>query len=280
MNIEQLIPPEELVYAIGGNYEAIGREFFGHFVNLGGLQPTDRVLDVGCGSGRMALPLTQYLTDTGGYEGFDIMPKCIAWCQTRITPHFPHFHFQLADVYNLYYNPTGRSRACDYRFPYEDESFDFVFLTSVFTHMLPDDLENYFYEIARVLKVGGRCVITYFLLNAESERLQRARRGPMRFKYRRGVYRTTTPSKPEDAVCYNEPHILELYPRYGLSFDKVHYGNWSERPDSLTFQDLIAATKTRRLSASERPQFPTQPPPEKVSRLGRWARAIQARLAS
>ena len=41
---------------------------------------------------------------------------------------------------------------------------DVAFLTSVFTHMLPEDVEHYLDELARVLKPGGRTLITWFLL--------------------------------------------------------------------------------------------------------------------
>jgi len=49
-----------------GDFTAIGLEFLRHFIGIGGLEPNERVLDVGCGIGRMAIPLTRYL----GAEGF------------------------------------------------------------------------------------------------------------------------------------------------------------------------------------------------------------------
>lgn len=95
-----------------------------------------------------------------------------------------HFHFQHSNVYNKYYNPHGKVRAQDFQFPFDDESLDFVFLTSVFTHMLPSDLENYLSEISRVLKTGGKCLITFFILNEESESLVRSGRSTLDFRYK------------------------------------------------------------------------------------------------
>lgn len=126
------------------------------------------MLDVGCGSGRMALPLTGYLNSEGRYAGFDISQKAIAWCQEHITSAHPNFQFEVSDIYNSLYNPKGKYQSLDFRFPYPDASFDVVFLTSVFTHMFPPDVEHYLDEISRVLKPGGRCLCTYFLLNDES----------------------------------------------------------------------------------------------------------------
>ena len=120
------------------------------------------MLDIGCGIGRMAVPLTRYLNEQGSYEGFDIVAEGIDWCTKKITPKYPRFSFHLADVYSQKYNPEGTFSASEYPFPFKDESFDLVFLTSVFTHMLPPDVENYMKEISRVLKRNGSCLITFF----------------------------------------------------------------------------------------------------------------------
>jgi hypothetical protein len=69
----------------------------------------------------------------GSYDGFDVVPSGVAWCQATITSRHPHFRFQHVDIYNKTY----------FRLPYADNTFDFAFLAPVFTHILPDDIENY-----------------------------------------------------------------------------------------------------------------------------------------
>jgi SAM-dependent methyltransferase len=155
---DRLTPPRRLDFVGHSDFAATGDEFMAHFVELGGLQPHERVLDVGCGIGRMARPLAGYLSSDGAYEGFDVNPDGIAWCRRRYRRH-PGFGFQVADIFNARYNPAGAHRADEYRFPYEDATFDFVLATSVFTHLLEADAANYLAECARVLAPGGRLAL-------------------------------------------------------------------------------------------------------------------------
>src|SRR4051794_40645769 len=105
-------------YVGEGDFVATGDEFLGHLRELAGLTPRSRVLDVGCGIGRVARPLAGFL-DGGSYTGFDVNAPAIGWCQARYPEHF---RFQLADLYNARYHPTGMARASEYRFPYDDDS--------------------------------------------------------------------------------------------------------------------------------------------------------------
>lgn len=195
------LTPRSKSYIFGGNYEVVGRRFLDNLVRFGDPKPEERILDIGCGIGRVAVPLTGYLSERGAYEGLDVIPDAIHWCQRNITPGYPNFRFSLADVYNKEHNRKGTVNARDYSFPYEDKSFDFVFLTSVFTHMLPDEVDNYLSEISRVLKPNGRCFVTYFLLNEESVELVREGLSTIPFPHGFGVYRIKEKETPEAAVA-------------------------------------------------------------------------------
>jgi SAM-dependent methyltransferase len=188
----------------------------------------------------MAVPLTKYLDENGSYEGFDLYTKGISWSQKNITSKYPNFRFQLVDIYNQFYNPQGKYRAAEFKFPYKDKSFDFIFLTSVFTHMLPADLENYLSEVKRVLKDTGRCFITFFLLNPESMKFIHNRRSAINFAFDKGEYRVYREEQPEHAVAYKEEFIKGLFHKYNLVIkEPIHYGSWSGRKDYLSFQDIV-----------------------------------------
>lgn len=241
---DPLTPPKGKIFFGGGPFNEIGEEFFRHFVELGGLKPDERVLDLGCGIGRMAVPLTQYLSKRGSYEGFDVFPKGISWCQENITPRYPNFRFRVADICNKEYNPGGRFAASEYKLPYDDASFDFAFLTSVFTHLLPDEVENYLSEIRRVLVSRGRCLASFFLLNEESLGCIRSGSSTINFRHDFGEYRTKNASRPEAAIAYPEGFIRDLYAEHGLSIvEPIHYGSWPGREDFLSYQDIVVALK-------------------------------------
>lgn len=241
---DSLTPPRRISFVGRGRFTETGEEFLRYFVSLCALRPDERVLDVGCGIGRMAIPLTRFLSPAGSYDGFDIVPQGIEWCNSRIAARHPNFRFQLADVHNPEYNPGGRYRAAEYRFPFEAETFDFVFLTSVFTHMLPPDMERYLEEIARVLRPGGRCLITWFLMNGESLQSVESGSADLDFRHDFGDYRAVDGSVPEKAVAYAEHFVLDRYRRTGLRQDlPIRYGTWCGRAHGLSIQDIIIARK-------------------------------------
>ena len=168
--------------------------------------------------------------------------------QREHRPAPSRFRFAVADVHNGQYNPDAETQASEYTFPYGDEEFDVVVLTSVFTHMLPDDVAHYLDEIARVLKPGGRTLITWFLLNEETERLLDEQRTaatiPPRTRTMHSSHTTSAPIAPRTATCPGvRGRVLRaLGPRRlrrsGLEIvEPMHYGAWAGRTETLHNQD-------------------------------------------
>lgn len=242
-----MVPPRRKSFIGAGDFLRVGRSWVRHFIELGDLKPDERVLDVGCGLGRMAVPLTEYLTTAGSYEGLDVSREGIDWCVSQISSRFPNFTFRRIDIQNDFYSPGGRGSAAEYRFPFDDDSFDFVFLTSVFTHMRPDDVRNYLGEVARVLKRGGRSLITFYLLNDEARQLIRAGASRFTFAHRSDGCYVQDRRMPEAAVAFEEATIRSWYAERGLIIrEPVHFGGWCGRSASLHQQDFIIALKAHR----------------------------------
>jgi len=232
----------------GPDFSSRGDALVKALADLAGVTPSSHLLDVGCGVGKLAIAMTHFLDANGRYEGLDIVPEAIEWCERRIVGPHGNVHFTLADVYNGEYNPRGRVQPRDYRFPY-DETFDVAALYSVFTHMLPDDVDRYVGEIARTLKTNGRIFATYFIINPESLRLMKSSGCALRFKHNLGSHWIQSMRVPELAVAYDEAYIRDVYAKHGLSSLKIYDGAWCGRaghwPGGSGFgnQDVVIATK-------------------------------------
>jgi SAM-dependent methyltransferase len=243
------VPPEEMIPGVGGGgavrFYEIGHEFAAYFKDIGRLKPNERVLDAGCGCGRMAIPLTDYLNAEGSYEGFDVVPSYIEWCQQQITTKFPRFGFHHVDVWNSMYNAEGKLKADSFRFPFDDNDFDFAFLTSVFTHMFRADIAHYLDELHRVMRPGQRVFATYFVMNDESLRLLEAGKSELAFMPVEGDYWIINEEVPEAAVGYKEAELLALHKEHGFKElnGGFQHGGWSGRDKFLSYQDIVVLEK-------------------------------------
>lgn len=242
-----LVPPVHLMHDGPQSYREFkqnGEEFLRFYIDLCGLKPDEHMLDVGSGIGRKTLPLIDYLSTRGSYDGLELVKSGVDWCREKYTSKYPHFRFHLIDVHNDLYNPDGKYKAAEYRFPFEDELFDFVVLNSVFTHMLPLEVENYLGEVTRVLKRGGRCLISFFLLNDESISLIEQGQGTIQLPYELGPARTMSRERPELAIGYDEEYVVSLYQRHCLEIaGGIFHGTWCGRESSYSCQDQVLAFK-------------------------------------
>jgi ubiquinone/menaquinone biosynthesis C-methylase UbiE len=225
-----------------GDFSESGRAYLPLFVELAGLTPAGRVLDVGCGIGHIAVALAEFMDTRGSYEGFDIVEQGISWCQKAITPRYPNFQFRHVDVFNREYNPKGSTQPSDFSFPYGESEFDLVLLTSVFTHMRLDDIDRYLAEIHRVLKTNGRCLATFFLL--ETSLSNEGGDGFDRFSYPLGASTTIDNRSHEKAIAHQETAVREAFSTHSFRVqDPIRYGNWRASSDLLGSQDIIVAQR-------------------------------------
>jgi ubiquinone/menaquinone biosynthesis C-methylase UbiE len=227
-----------------GNFKETGLDFRQKFISEGGLTKNSRVLEIGAGYGRMAVGLTDYLEPSASYHGIEIIEAAVKWCNAEISSRFSNFHFIHADLKNSYSNQAGEQDSSSYLLPFDDNSFDFVFLTSVFSHLKPDAVSSYLKEIYRVLSPGGRCFITYYLLDDFAKAQVEKKAAGLLFKFSHPGFYTTHRKIHEQTIAYDLDDILQLYQATGLVLSMpVLYGSWSGRNEPYSWQDVIVASK-------------------------------------
>ena len=180
------VPKKGDIFIGSGDFIKQGKHHLELLKKYANLEKDHSVLDIGCGIGRAAVALTGYLSEQGKYEGFDVVEKGIKWCKKHITKDFTNFNFQYIPLNNDLYHFTDQ-KAEEFVFPYENNCFDTIFLFSVFTHMQPLEVQNYFNEIQRVLKPGGKCLATFFLYDNKIEDKISKNNGTYSFAYDREI---------------------------------------------------------------------------------------------
>jgi len=123
-----------------------------------GLGRRKRVLDWGCGAGRLAIGIRHLMGHVEDYHGVDIQPELLTWAADNLTGE--HFRFTLVDAHNARYNPDGEQ---SFEIPAEPGSVDVLYAYSVFSHMLTPDIAGYGATIARILAPQGRALMTAFV---------------------------------------------------------------------------------------------------------------------
>lgn len=245
---DELTPPLELRCGVGMYpdpriYRKVADDICQFYIDTFGLRSNDDVLDMGCGCGQIAVPLTRFLNRQGSYSGFDVNPGLIDWCRDNITPRYPNFHFWTANVYNSSFNPTGTLSPAEYRFPYKDESFDFIIAKSLFTHLLVAESENYVAEAARVLRPGGRFCMSVFLLTEDATELIAAGKSTLNIVHPLDACKVMDAAHPEAAVGFRAETVEGWFQKSGLRILSKSLGSWCGRTEFSGYQDEYLLTR-------------------------------------
>jgi ubiquinone/menaquinone biosynthesis C-methylase UbiE len=126
----------------GGEFEAFGLMQKDLLIQHG-LKPNHYLIDVGCASGRLAIPISQYLTD-GKYLGTDIVKDFLKYAKDHTPSSFTYKLVKKTEI------------------PENNGVADMVCFFSVFTHILPEHTFLYLQEAKRVLKPNSKIIFSFF----------------------------------------------------------------------------------------------------------------------
>jgi SAM-dependent methyltransferase len=213
-------------------------------VGLARLRRDGSVLDVGCGVGRITYALAHYLSASGRYEGFDTVPRWVEWNRKTISSRLPNFRFRLVEVRNAVYNRRGQADARRLRFPYDDDTFDTALVESVFQHNRVPVVRHYLTEIGRVLRRGGRCVVTSFLLRRGSRAADQRADG-LNFIHALDGAWSASARTPEIGIAFEAARFEHWVAEAGLELAEFHRGDWHGNGPGIAYQDVIVLEKPR-----------------------------------
>jgi len=217
----------------------VSEEWCGYLKKYAGLTPSSDVLELGFGAGRTARVLWDYISPAGSYCGVEVNEDMVDWHSHNITSRRPNLRFFHADVTNAAYRRDGCGDSpSKYAFPFDDKSFDVIFLASVFTHMFPADVANYLQEIRRVLRPGGCVLASCFLLDDGVQK--RMEEDVSAFQFVRmpeyphtwaGYHRSRPDNagRPDPEAClgYSAAAHCKLYKDTELDVIHLFFGSWS-----------------------------------------------------
>ncbi|QNI33130.1 class I SAM-dependent methyltransferase [Alloacidobacterium dinghuense] len=258
------LPPNHLRIRIGVgnrffsnqvNYLRVAESFWLYCLSNNLIEMDSVIVDIGCGCGRFAHHLRDYgfkgSTFKGNYIGIDIDQEMLDWC----SAHFPKSNFRFAHSTHasVSYNQSGSSGK--YVLPLESESADFVFSTSLFTHLLEPELMNYCEESFRVLRPGGKMLMYFFCLDYPPPTFG----GRHTFQHPVGNARVESLKVPEAAVAYTEKFMVDVAREKGFESAQVIAGPNRSDWQIVLLAQKAASVSTSRLNTNAEPQYAEMP---------------------
>ncbi len=212
-----------------------------------------KIVDFGCGFGKLAPVSTFFTHPAGRYLGIDIRQECIDNCRRQYAS-LPRVAFHRSGDYNGMYSEARSaelsSGAAEQAWPVDPGSIDLVVSISVFTHLQERQAHHYMQQIHSVLRPGGIAMLTFHVLDDPPKPPKFSSPSKRHllelFDFRTELppsrdFFTSSPSCPEDAIAVNAAGLKALI---GDRFELVTTlrGSTTGGEDPF-FQDVVILKK-------------------------------------
>lgn len=252
--IYDLIKQSEMNDWVGGSDpELVGNACYGILNRYISMNESSRLLDFGCGIGRVLLSVLKHRASVTQITGFDIMPQVVKFCEANIAPAFPNSSFELIggsnDHYDQFINAAGSNVAINNEQVVHKYAgkFSGAYAFSVFTHVEMDDFRSLLKLLVRLLEPGGELLFTAFLLTPFSRRAIDQRVCLFPFgdtAYEAdGMVFTGNITDRLGFIAFDLALVEQMVFEAGLVITHVEHGAWPGSGFSSSLQDVIVCRR-------------------------------------
>jgi SAM-dependent methyltransferase len=219
------LPPNHLRVRVGvGNrllfnqtqHLQIGKDFWPQWLAAGYVSDTSEIVEIGCGCGRVAHHLRNEWFK-GTYVGIDIDEELLAWDSSNFPKE--KFTFLRSSHASVTYTSKGNDGSTPHTFPANWQK-DFIYSTSLYTHLLEEELLNYTRESYRVLRPNKVMYMTFFCMDS----VEIGKRWT--FQHKMGQAHVENIKYPEAAVAYTRAYMEELCSSVGFREVSIIESPW------------------------------------------------------
>lgn len=221
-----------------------------------------KVLDFGCGIGRVLVASMKVDPKPAEIVGMDIMPPVIDFCRTNIQPAFANTTFELLsdsnDHYDRFIDGTERKSKETMVEAYRDY-FDAGYAFSVFTHVARADFASLLKFVGDMIAPGGRFLFTCFNLTQFSRHMIANEQAVFPFSQSKfvdngEVFYGHEPD-PLGFIAFDKALLESMVWEAGLVITTIEYGCWMGGAIGNSLHDMVVVTKPHALAAADDIEF-------------------------